>query len=297
MKSISSLGVSRLNKIRTEAQITKSFVTSDGETLFYTTKGHGPKVVLLYGGPGIGAGPMRLWADSLSNKYECITFDQRGTGLSFNVKLDSDRINLSKGVQDLDELRIHLGEQQLTLCGICWGGGLAQSYASFYPENTKNIVLVCSIGPDLSFLSAYNCNMYMRRLPNERDSLRYWNNQPTTEFSKMMRRFFWILPAFYDHNLGYKMLPEFFAAATFHDRQSEFMWLDLKSTYDLKLKLMEYRGECTIVKTSYDAMPEETGHLIKNLLPQAEIRTIEKCGHFPDYEKPKQLFSILHEVL
>ena len=287
----------QLIEIQTEAQITKSFMTSDGETLFYTAKGHGPKVVFLYGGPGIGAGPMGPWADSLSNKYECIIFHQRGTGLSSNVKVDNAKINLSRGIQDLDDLRIHLGEKQLTLCGICWGGGLAQSYAAFYPKNTKNIVLVSTLGPDLSLWSAYIYNMYKRRLPDERDSLRYWNRQTTTEFSKMMRRFFWILPAFYDHNIGYKMLPKFFSAATFNERQSELMWADLIRNYDLKLKLKEYRGKCTIIKTRQDAMPEETSYLIKTLIPQAEIRTIEKCGHFPDYEKPKELFSILREVL
>jgi len=83
------------------AQQTKYFKTTDGETLYYMTKGNGPKIILLYGGPGIGASPMRTWADSLSNKFEYIVFEQRGTGLSANVKLDSTTINLKRATQDL----------------------------------------------------------------------------------------------------------------------------------------------------------------------------------------------------
>jgi len=164
-----------LTVIQITGQQVKSFKTTDGEPLYYTSLGKGPKVVLLYGGPGFGVGPMRPWADSLSNQFECILFDQRGTGLSSNVKLDSTTINLKRATQDIEDLRMYLGEKQLTLCGISWGGMLAQAYASFFPENTRNIVLVSTLGPDLSLMSAFNDNMNMRRFPNESDSLTYWN--------------------------------------------------------------------------------------------------------------------------
>lgn len=245
----------------TEAQQVKSFKTTDGETLFYTTKGSGPKVILIYGGPGISAGPMLTWA------------------------------------QDIDDLRNHLGEKQVTLCGISWGGGLAQAYAAFYPAKTKNIVLVCSLGPDLSLMSAFNDNINMRRFPSEKDSLRFWNKQPDSELSKMKRNFFSFLPDFYDHNIGNKMLPKFFSAATFHDRMSDLMWKDLSKIYNLVSELKDYKGKCTIIKTRQDVMPEETVYSIKNIIPQTEIRTIERCGHFPDYERPKGLFSLLRKVL
>jgi proline iminopeptidase len=297
MKAILSLTICLFTVTLTDAQVTKSFRTSDGETLYYTTKGNGPKVILLYGGPGIGAGPMRPWADSLSNKFECIIFDQRGTGLSSNVKLDSTTINLKRATQDIDDLRKHLGESQLTLCGISWGGGLAQAYASYYPENTKKIVLVCSLGHNLTLMAAFNDNIRMRRFANERDSLTFWNKQPDSDLSKMKRRFFSFLPDFYDHNIGYKKLPEFFATATFHDQMNKLMWADLNKTYDLSSKLKEFHGQCIIIKTRQDVMPEETVYQIKNLLPQTVIMTIERSGHFPDYEKPKELFSILRKVL
>ena len=297
MKKILSITTLVLMVIQLPGQQVKSFQTSDNETLFYTSKGKGPIVVFLYGGPGIGAGPMRPWADSLSNKYECIIYEQRGTGLSSNVKLDSTTINLKRSVQDIEELRKHLGEKQLTLCGISWGGGLAQSYAAYYPENTKNIVLVCSLGPDLTLMSAFVDNMNMRRFPNERDSLSYWNKQPTSEFVKMKQNFFSFIPDFYDHNIGYKMLPKFFAEATFHDQMSDLMWMDLSKSYNLTLMLKNYHGQCTVIKTRQDVMPEETVYQIKSLIPQTVIRTIEKSGHFPDYEKPNELFKILRQVL
>lgn len=242
MKKMFFLMTLLLTAIKINAQQVKSFPTSDGVTLYYTTYGKGPKVVFLYGGPGFGVGPIRPWADSLSNQFECILYEQRGTGLSSNVKLDSTTINLKRAIQDLEDLRMHLGEKQLTLCGISSGGMLAQAYASFFPENTRNIVLVSTLGPDLSLMSAFNDNMNMRRFPNERDSLTYWNKQPDSDFSKMKRNYFSFISEFYSHAIGYKMLPQFFAATKFHETMSDLMWKDLSINYDLKSVLINYKG-------------------------------------------------------
>jgi len=281
----------------TKGQQVNSYKTTDGETLYYTTFGKGPKVVLLYGGPGFGVSPMRPWADSLSNQFECILFEQRGTGLSSNVKLDSTTINLKRSAQDIEDLRIHLGEKQLTLCGISWGGMLAQAYASFFPEKTKNIVLVSTVGPDLSLLSAFNDNMNMRRFPNERDSLTYWNKQPDSDLSKMKRNYFSFISEFYSHNTGYKMLPQFFAATKFYEEMSDLMWKDLSINYDLKSVLIKYKGQCTIIRPRQDPVPAESVYQIKEILPQTKIIFIERSGHFPDYEKPKELFKTLRQIL
>jgi len=90
------------------------FFASDGEELYYTKYGDGPAVVFLYGGPGYAISAMKPWADSLSRDYKCILYDQRGTGLSSNVKLDTSTINLKRAVQDLDDLRSHLANVQET---------------------------------------------------------------------------------------------------------------------------------------------------------------------------------------
>jgi len=297
MKKMFFLLAFLLTVLQLLGQQVRSFKTSDGETLYYTTIGKGPKVVLLYGGPGFGVGPMRPWADSLSNQFECIIYEQRGTGLSSNVKLDSTTINLKRATQDIEDLRIHLGEKQLTLCGISWGGMLAQAYASYFPENTQNIVLVSTIGPDLSLMSAFNDNMYMRRFPEERDSLTFWNKQPDSELSKMKRDYFSFISEFYDHKVGYIMLHQFFATTKFYETMSNLMWNDLSLKYDLKPMLIKYKGRCSIIRPRQDPVPAESVYQIKEVLPQTNIIFIERSGHFPDYEKPQEFFKILRGVL
>jgi proline iminopeptidase len=279
-------------------QKVNSFTTNDGEILYFTSVGNGPKVILLTGGPGYGVSGLKHWADSLSSDFESISFDQRGTGLSSNVKFDSTKINLEKAVQDLDDLRKNLGEDKLTICGISWGGMLAQAYASFFPNNTEKIVLVNPGGPDLSlFPIIFNDNIPMRRYPAEEDSLKYWNNQPDNEISISKRKIYYLLPYFYDHDLGIKVLPQMLSSVTFNQKMNDLMWKDLDKNYNLNSKLSDYKNHCIIIRGRQDIILAETTYQIKELLPQTEIITIERCGHFPDLEKPEQFFKILKKVL
>ena len=115
MKTITSITFFLSVSILLNGQNISSFRTSDGENLFFSKFGNGSRVILLYGGPGMAVSAMRPWADTLKNNNECILFEQRGTGLSVNLKLDSTTINLERAVKDLDDLRLFLGEDQLTL--------------------------------------------------------------------------------------------------------------------------------------------------------------------------------------
>ncbi len=274
-----------------------SFKTTDGESLFYTKQGKGPTIILLAGGPGISASSIQPWVDTLSTKFECILFDQRGTGLSTNVRLDSTTINLERATKDIDELRKHLGSEQITLCGISWGGGLSQAYASFYPKSVKKMVLVSTIGPDMTLFPAMNDNVRMRRFPNERDSLQYWSEQPSSPIVEHKKLLFSWLPYFYDHNNGYLLLSDFLSKLSFNTTTYSLMWKDLVKNYDLKKKLINYKGQCIIIKPRQDVLPEEGCYLIKELLPQTKMISIERSGHNPHLENPKVFYPAFKKAL
>jgi proline iminopeptidase len=274
-----------------------SFKTLDGESLFYTRMGHGPVVIFLCGGPGFSVNFLQQWADSLSSNFECILFDQRGTGLSSNVKMDSTTINLVIAARDLEDLRLHLGQKQLTLCGISWGGGLAQVYASYYPENLKEMVLISTMGPDLTFLQPFQDNIRMRRYPIERDSLLYWNRQQPGQDVDFKKLIFRQLPYFYDHVAGYRIILKDFANMSFSPQESDLMWKDINKNYDLKSRLVNYKGICIVFKSRQDVIPESVAYEIKELLPQTKIITIEKSGHYPHLENPDSFYPNFRKAL
>lgn len=285
------------------AQEPEQFKTDDGDILYYTRSGSGPRVVLLCGGPGFGANLMHPWLDSLANQFETVLFEQRGTGLSTKVKLDSTTINLQRACRDIDNLREHFGDDKLTLCGYSWGGMLALAYAAQYPDHVQNIVLL-SPGPggiDLSTYRAFIDNIKRDTYPAERDSIAYWgkteNRSPDPSRADLLQAVFSLMNRFYDHDLGRNLLEEYLRNADYNPVMSRLMWKDLNKGFDIKEAIKRYKGRCSIIRPRQEVVPGEVVFKIKEALPQAKIYVIEQCGHLADLEKPKELFSLLRVIL
>ena len=287
----------------TVAQEAEPFKTDDGETLYYTKSGHGSKVVLLCGGPGFGASLMKPWLDSLSHQFEPVLFEQRGTGLSSNVKLDNSTINISRACQDIDNLREHLGEARLNLCGYSWGCMLALAYAARYPTKVNHVILL-SPGPggvDLTTVNAVGDNVKWNTYPAECDSIAFWrerkNQVSNPARAARLRMVFSFMNRFYDHDLGRKALEKYLQDAEYNPVMAELMWQDMNKGFDLRSSIKKYKGRCHIIRPRQEVMPGEILLRIKEALPQTQIVYLEKCGHLADLEKPKELFSLIRSLL
>lgn len=287
MKKLILLLFSLAFSISAMAQDISFFKSSDDENLYYTSFGNGPKIVILYGGPGYGSNIIYSWHKQM-NKYQCIFYDQRGTGLSKNVKVDTSTINLRVAVNDIEELRVHLKEEKLVIVGFSWGAGLAMSYASKYPENVSNLILISPIGPDFSFVYEQYYNILSRRSIQETDSLNYWSKPEViatdSVIAMKMQTFYTYIPYFFDHTKGKPM-----------------MWKlinDLKTkAYEIKEGLLDYKGKCTIIRGQQDVIGYKVVVQIQKFIPQTVIYEIQGCGHFVDMESPFPFQNNLKKAL
>src|SRR6185369_17614707 len=99
-----------------QGQVSDSIQLSNA-SLYYEIKGEGLPILLLSGGPGLSSNQLSTLRDSLSQKYKCILFDQRGTGRSHTSPLDSTTINLKQSVQDISSLLKKLKIDRATIVG------------------------------------------------------------------------------------------------------------------------------------------------------------------------------------
>lgn len=283
------------------SQQVESFKTDDGETLFYYKKGTGPRIILLYGGPGYGANLMLNWLDSLSNNFECILFDQRGTGLSANVRKDSSTINILRASKDIENLRNHLGEKKLTLCGYSWGGTLALAYTSHYPDKVKKVIPVSLGHVDTTTIKPYTDDLNRDTYPGEKDSVAYWR-KPEVRMqdsvkAELMVSVFNTMNRFYSHKFGRQVMPAYLGKSKMDLKMRSLMMKDIYKTLDLREPLKNYKGKCTVIRPRQDSVPEEVVWKVKESIPQTKIVFIERCGHMVDLEKPAELFAKLRIAL
>jgi pimeloyl-ACP methyl ester carboxylesterase len=117
--------------------------TSDGRTLAYHRSGSGPTLVCHPGGPGFSS---MYFGDlaGLGDELELVLLDPRGTGGSDPAR-DPREYAIADYAADLEELREHLGLEQLLLLGHSHGGVVGVEYAATHPGRVERLILASTL--------------------------------------------------------------------------------------------------------------------------------------------------------
>jgi proline-specific peptidase len=118
--------------------VTESFRTQDGRTLSYRQEGAGPVLVCHPGGPGFSSLYLSDLA-GLGDSFTLVLLDPRGTGGS-SAPADARAYTTADYVADVEELRLHLGAEELNILGHSHGGVVAMAYAAQHPTRTRMLV-------------------------------------------------------------------------------------------------------------------------------------------------------------
>jgi len=124
-------------------------VENDGITLYVRTAGDpasGNVLIAIHGGPGMTHDYMLSLEQLAGPSLVVATYDQRGVGRSSSPSEDPANYSLARYAQDLEAVRQAIGVDQVILFGHSWGGIVAQSYATLYPEHVASIIMMGS-GP------------------------------------------------------------------------------------------------------------------------------------------------------
>lgn len=120
-----------------------SFTTSDYAKIYYKIRGEGKPIIFIHGFSE-DHDSFRIQQRVLSKKYETITYDLRGHGISDKVDYG---LNLERFALDLKELIAALDLKDVTLVGWSMGGNIIFEYIRQF--GTLNIYKICivDIGP------------------------------------------------------------------------------------------------------------------------------------------------------
>lgn len=135
------LSTSRISRSRLRDTVSVFVQTKGARLSVRDSGGDGTPIVFLSGGPG-----MPDYLEEIAKLVpgrRVVTYDQRGTGGSTVTNGD---YSTEAHVADLEQLREHLGVEQLHLFGHSWGGLLAQLYATAHLSSVASLFL-CSPTP------------------------------------------------------------------------------------------------------------------------------------------------------
>lgn len=115
-------------------------VQVNGINLFYEVHGAGEPLLLIYGLAGRGNG-WKFQVETLSSRFQIITFDNRGVG---ETDQPQEAFTLGDIADDVAGLLDHLGIASAFVFGISMGGMIAQEFALRHPDRVRKLALGCT---------------------------------------------------------------------------------------------------------------------------------------------------------
>ena len=273
----------------TQAQSSDQIIEHNGAKIHYKIVGDGTPILLLSGGPGFSLDYMTPIADLLSNSFQCILLDQRGTGKSIVPTYDTNYINISATLEDIEFLRKHLGYEEWIVLGHSVGCFLASKYASEYPGSVSTIILVGTAGLNTSLWDYFGDNLWSRLLPSDKELAEYWLDSIIVANDFKRARFEYqqaIFPAyFYDRKnsllLTQKLKPEDWNIDLWW-----FIWDDMDKI-DLSEISRSYNKPVLVLHGRQDPVGELIPLVVSQTYPNSKLVFIEQAGHFPWLEQPE----------
>lgn len=283
------------------SQTIKNFVTSDSIKLYYQIEGEGEPLFLISMGPGYAPDYLFQVSDSLKSNFKVILLHQRGTGLSKMDSIRTSNMNIERCLQDIDELRIELGYNKISLMGNSFGGLLTMYYSVNYPNRIKSIIMAGSAGIDLEFTKYFRANilsrlsiMEVKEIERWSDSIRSNRNvkKANTEMMKVT------VPAYFFNKTYSANFFNQITEDTYNHLVSDYLWMDLmKNGYDLKPKFKEFSQNALIIIGRQDIVGESTAYKMNDNIPNSELLIIEECGHMPWIEQPNIFYKEVRDFL
>lgn len=265
----------------------------DGTALWTGEMGSGQAIIAIHGGasPGLNHSYLRDGLDFLACDHRLIYYDQRLTGRSA-PQCDSSGVTMQAWVEDLEALRQHSGADQVILLAHSWGGLIAMKYAATYPERLAGLILVNSLGADLTHNQQAMLTMQSRmtsqdRLKQEkiRNSEGFRQGKPESILEAFRFSF---APNVYDRSVLDSLDLYIPADRVIRNQQLARLYQDPEaSMYNYHPQLANLTCPALIIHGEYDATPAAAAQAIANSIPGAELEIFPSCGHFAFLEQPE----------
>jgi pimeloyl-ACP methyl ester carboxylesterase len=273
-----------------------------GGEIFATRRGAEPpgrpRVLLLHGGPGMGAEYLVGLVKALDGAIDSVLPQQRGLEPS---TLEGPR-DIETHVADEIAVLDHLGWDRAWLMGHSWGGLLAMHLAVAHRERVQGLVLFDTLGaiPD-GGRAALSANLVARLQPRDRArldafiALQESGSEEPTLLAQMLTTLWPSYTYVYDEvpaprplrlEIPQPGVPDTMASVEAH-------W----AAGTLERELPKLDLPALLVHGVADPLPSSASVETAALIRGARLELIERCGHFPWLERREDIRPLIEAFL
>ena len=253
----------------------------------YWTIGTGPAVVTVHGAPGTDHSFFRPWLDPLADGRTVVYFDLPGHGLS----AASSDYSLDGMAESIEDVRVAIGAEQITLLGSSYGGFLSLTYALRHQDSIQALVLV-DTSASYGFRDESLETATRRGTPGMLEALeRLWNGslQRDSDFHRDWRE---ILPLYF-HQLPVERVREIADEATYRLDTRKAI-LPTLLDYDVRQELAAIQVPTLVVAGRHDWITSIAhAHALASGIPHSDLMIFEESGHYPFIDETEHFLQVV----
>ncbi len=250
-----------------------------------------PIAFLIHGGPGADHTGFKPTFSPLSKKMQLVYFDHRGQGRS--ARGPKETYTLDNNVEDMEALRQHLGLDKIVVIGASYGGMVALTYASRYPENVSHLIVVVTV-PDSRFLERAK-EILAERGTEEQKAIaqRLWDGNFETE--DQLREYFRVTRTLYSITADSSdPPPKAWDRAILSPDAINVAFGGFLRSYDVRNQLSKITAPTLVIGAKYDWIcPPEFSEEISKAIPNSDLRIFENSGHAVRADEPEALLDAI----
>lgn len=276
-------------------------IENSGVKIYFRIFGQGNPILVIGGGPGDNSDRYLSLCDLLSNDFQCILVDQRGTGKSIPLMQDSTTISIELTLSDFEIIRKKLSLKSWTVLGFSYGGYLASLYAHFYPASISNLILLGSMGLNANVFSYFSDNINSRLCPSDIELLEYWSDSARNAqdpHHALVERIRARMPGYFYDKEKSKIVSSVIQDADFNFSVGQWIWRDVdKRNLNMSKKENHFNNPVLILHGRQDPVGESVPQELSQYYKNSRLIFIEKCGHYSWIEQPDKVISLIGSFL
>lgn len=249
-----------------------------------------PVAFLIHGGPGADHTSFKPTLSPLSQKMQLVYFDHRGQGRS--ARDAKETYTLDNNVEDMEALRQYLGLEQIVVIGASYGGMVALTYASRYPQNVSHLIAIVTV-PDHRFLKRAK-EILAERGTEEQKAIaqRLWDGNFENE--EQLRDYFRVMRSLYSITYDPDSPPKAWDRAILSPDAINVAFGGFLRTYDVRDELHKITAPTLVIGARHDWIcPPEFSEEIANAIPNSDLRIFEHSGHSIRADEPEALLDAI----
>ena len=279
-------------------------VSVSGGNLATWSEGIGRPIIFLHGGPGDTHHYMKRMAAPLVDKFQCIFFDQRGTGLSEIKNREPSQFRLELMLEDLLSVKNAYTSGPALLVGHSWGAMYGLFACMDTPEHFERAALL-NMGPldteagvktSEKLLAALNTDEResWTQLRKRRNVARETGNLDEVMACDRLMMSLRVKSWIFDPNLHKPFLEDYFQDPPPDRHVNKWVWESLENWFSWD-RVQTATMPIWLCVGENDSVPVDQAQKLNESLPNSTLSIFEKCGHIPWMEHRDKFYSKLQQ--